>query len=289
MEIRLSYSAVSAYERCPLSYRYQYVAGLEVEPSPHLSFGRSLHAALQWLYARDVPVAPSLDELLSHLEACWDGEGFEDPEEELSFLRHARDVLSDYYRLNVRDFRLPVAVEQRFEIPMEGYLLTGVVDRVDRHPDGSYEIIDYKTNRRLPELARLRDDLQLPIYQMASRELWGISPSKLTFYYLLINQKYSTRPLDDAGLERVRNRLRQVAEGISSGRFPANPNRLCPWCSFRDVCPTRVPADDIPQGLRARRAALLRRKERLEALIAELEAELEDLGGCNGGGAREEP
>lgn len=277
MEIRLSYSAVSAYERCPLSYRYQYVDGLEVEPSPQLSFGRSLHAALQRLYARDVPVAPSLEEFLSYLEECWDREGFQDAEEELSYLRHARDVLSDYYRLNIHDFRLPVAVEQRFEIPMDGYLLTGVVDRVDRHLDGSYEIIDYKTNRRLPELARLRDDLQLPIYQMASRELWGISPSKLTFYYLLINQRYSTRPLDEEGLARVKRRLRLAAEGISHGDFPATPNRLCPWCSFRDVCPTRVSADDIKRALRARHAALLKRKERLEVLIAELEAEMEEL------------
>ncbi len=274
MEIRLSYTAVSAYERCPLSYRYQYVDGLELEPSPHLSFGRSLHAALQRLYSRDVPVAPTLDELLSYLDDCWDAEGFKDPEEEQAYRSHAREILRAYYRLNVGEFRLPVAVEQRFEVPMDGYLLTGVVDRVDRHPDGAYEIIDYKTNRRLPEIARLRDDLQLPIYQIASQELWGITPAKLTFYYLSMNQKFTTRPLGEESLSRVRERLRRAAEAIASGTFPPAPNRLCPWCSFRDICPASSLVSDASQALHARRQALLRRKERLDELIAELEAEL---------------
>lgn len=278
MEIRLSYTSVSAYERCPLSYRYQYVDGLEVEPSPHLSFGRSLHASLQRLYSRDVPVVPTLEDLLSYLDDCWDAEGFRDPAEERSYRQHAREVLRRYYHQNAGEFRLPVAVEHRFEVPMDGYLLTGVVDRVDRHPDGSYEIIDYKTNRRLPEIARLRDDLQLPIYQMASRELWGITPVKLTFYYLLMNQKYSTRPFGEEELSRVKERLRRAAEGIASRRFSPTPNRLCPWCSFRDICPAGPSSKDASQTLRARHAALLRRKKRLEDLIAELEAELGDGG-----------
>lgn len=277
MEIRLSYTAASIYEKCPLAYRYQYIEGLEVPPSPHLSFGRSLHAALEWFYGRDVPKPPSLEELLSYLETCWDGEGYADPEEESSFLSHARQVLESFYYRNRDNFRLPVAVERRFEIPMDGYLLTGVIDRVDRHPDGSYEVIDYKTNRRLPELSRLRDDLQLPIYQIASRELWGITPSKLTFYYLLMNQKFTTSPRDDNALERVKSRLSRIAEGISAGNFSPNPNPLCPWCSFQDICPTRTAADDLRSSLEERRRALLRRRENLDRMIAELEKELREL------------
>lgn len=274
----MSYTTVSAYEKCPLAYRYQYVEGLEVPPSPHLSFGRSLHAALEWLYGRDVPEPPSLEELLSYLEACWESIGYRSREEELSFLRHAREVLENFYCRNIPAFRLPVAVEQRFEIPMGGYLLTGVIDRVDRHPDGSYEVIDYKTNRRLPELNRLREDLQLPIYQMASRELWGITPSKLTFYYLLMNQKFTTRPCGEEDLRRVKERLLRVAEGIASGDFPPNPNPLCPWCSFADLCPTRSVSEDLREGLEARRQALLRRRENIDRMLGELEEELRKLG-----------
>lgn len=278
MEIRLSYTAVSTYERCPLAYRYQYVDGLEVPPSPYLSFGRSLHAALEWFYGRrDVPEPPSLEELLAQLEKCWESEGYADPEEESGFLAHAREVLESFYHRNRDTFRLPVALEQRFEIPMDGYLLTGVIDRVDRHPDGSYEIIDYKTNRRLPELRRLRSDLQLPIYQMACRELWGITPAKLSFYYLLMNQKFTTAPRDEEAMAEVRERLARVAKGIREGDFPPHPNPVCPWCPFTDVCPARVGSDGLKEELASRRRALLRRRRNLDRMIEELENQLREL------------
>ncbi|NPV59017.1 MAG: PD-(D/E)XK nuclease family protein [Actinobacteria bacterium] len=276
--MRLSYTAISSYERCPLAYRYRYVDGIEEEPSPHLSFGRSLHAALEWLYRRDVPVPPSLEELQEHLLSCWSREGFEDEEQEESFLEHAREVLTCYYHANVADFRLPVALEERFELNMGGYILSGVIDRVDRHPDGKYEIIDYKTNRRLPELSRLREDLQLPIYQLACGEVWGITPSKLTFYYLVPNQRFSTRPLDEEGLARVRERIDGVAELISHGEFEPTPNRLCDWCSYRDICPAFDRAEDAERSFRSRHRALLKRRERLDELISELEAEMSSLG-----------
>ncbi len=274
MGLRLSYSAVSSYENCPLSYRFQYVEHMEIEPSPYLSFGRSLHAALQWLYGRDIPVPPPLPDLLSYLEECWDSEGYSDPEEERSYLERARDAISRYYRENIAGFRLPLAVEHRFEMEMDGYTLAGVIDRIDRNTDGGYEIIDYKTNRKLPELSRLREDLQLPIYQIACHEVLGIDATKLTFHYLLVNRRYSTSPYDEQSLARVRERLRAVAEGVAAEEFSPTPNRLCPWCSYRDICPEMVPGKSKRDKFLSRRISLLRRKEALERMISELEEEM---------------
>ena len=276
--MRLSYSALSTYEKCPLSYRFQYVDGLEIEPTPYLSFGKSLHAALEWLYGRSTPEPPTLESLLSYLDECWLGEGYASTEEENSFLDNGRELLTSFYYKNVEEFRLPIAVEERFEMDKGGFILSGVIDRVDRNPDGSYEIIDYKTSRRLPELSRLRGDLQLPIYQMACREIWGITPSKLSFYYLVHNQRYSTRPYDEEGLARVMQRLETAADAISRQAFPATPSRLCPWCSFQDICPEKVSFPDLAGSLRSRHASMLRRRLKLEKAIAELEEEMASEG-----------
>lgn len=273
-DIRLSYSAVSSYERCPLSYRFQYLDKIEVEPTPYLSFGRSLHSALEWLYGRDVPVLPSLEELLQQLERCWEGDGYASPEEEASFMLRGKEVLSEFYRTNAEDFRPPVAVEHRFELDMDGYVLSGVIDRVDRHAGGGYEIIDYKTNRRLPDLGRLRQDLQLPIYQLACSETWGVSVSKLTFYYLMPNQRYTTKPYDREGLDMVKKRLDDVARLIGDGEFPARVNRLCPWCSFEDICPARTAGDGRSESYLSRHRSLLQRKRKLDKVIADLEEEM---------------
>ncbi|MEJ5186945.1 MAG: PD-(D/E)XK nuclease family protein [Candidatus Geothermincolales bacterium] len=275
---RLSYTALSAYERCPLSYRFQYVDGLAPEVTPHLVFGRAVHSALQWFYDRDVPVPPTLEELLSYLESCWSEEGFSSREESLLFLDHAREVISCFYRHNVDSYRLPVAVEHRFELDMGDILLTGVIDRVDRHEDGRYEVLDYKTNRRLPELSKLKGDLQLPIYQIACRQVFGINPSKLTFYFVVPNQRYSTRPMDEESLRVVMARLKEVGSRIAQGEFPARPGRLCPWCDYYDICPEGQREPSGEQPLLARYRALLRRKRALEKMIEELEEEMRDQG-----------
>jgi ATP-dependent helicase/DNAse subunit B len=47
MTLRLSYSSISTYEKCPFQYFLQYVERLEMPRSPALSFGSSLHGALE--------------------------------------------------------------------------------------------------------------------------------------------------------------------------------------------------------------------------------------------------
>jgi RecB family exonuclease len=234
--MRLSYSSISTYETCPAKYRFQYEERLPTAPSPALSFGDSLHRALHRFHARPVPVAPSLPELLEMLEDVWVSEGYADPAEEQTYREHARQVLAQYHRENAGEYRIPAALEFRFEIEVEGVTLSGVIDRMDRIPGGGYEIIDYKTNRRLPPRERIDRDLQLSIYHLAAREVWGIEPERLTLYYLLPNQRMSTaRTRED--LDELRRRIATVAERIDAGRFEPRQNPLCDWCEFQARCP----------------------------------------------------
>jgi RecB family exonuclease len=112
---------------------------------------------------------------------------------------------------------------------------------------------------------------------MACLENWGISPSKLTFYYLVVNKRYSTKPYDQERLAQVEERLSKVAVLIASGEFPPTPNRLCPWCSYQDICPERTPAKIQRENFTSRHQALLRRRDGLNNLIDEIENEMRDL------------
>lgn len=234
--MRLSYSSINTYETCPAKYRFQYEERLPTAPSPALAFGDSLHRALHRFHARPVPVAPSLPELLGMLDDVWVSEGYTDAVEEETYREHARQVLAQYHRENSPDYRIPAALEFRFEIEVEGVVLSGVIDRMDRIPGGGYEIIDYKTNRRLPPRERIDRDLQLSIYHLAAREVWGIEPERLTLYYLLPNQRMSTARTR-ADLDELRRRIATVAERIDAGRFEPRQNPLCDWCEFQARCP----------------------------------------------------
>ena len=234
--MRLSYSSINTYETCPAKYRFQYEERLPSAPSPALSFGDSLHQALYRFHSRPVPVAPPLEELLETLDAVWVADGYTNVSEEQTYLEHGRQALTQYHRDNAAAYRIPAAMEFRFQIDVEGVKVSGVIDRMDRIPGGGYEIVDYKTNRRLPPQQRIDEDLQLSVYYLAAREVWGIEPERLTLYYLLPGQRMTT-VRTEADADTLRRRIVTVAERIQAGKFEPRQNPLCDWCDFQARCP----------------------------------------------------
>lgn len=234
--MRLSYSSINTYETCPAKYRFQYEERLPSTPSPALSFGDSLHQALYRFHNRAVPVAPPLEELHEILDAVWVSEGFTNGSEERTYREHGHQVLAMYHRENAPSYRIPAAMEHRFQIEVEGVTVSGVIDRMDRIPGGGYEVIDYKTNRRLPPQAVIDRDLQLSVYHLAAKQVWGIEPERLTLYYLLPGQRMSTTRTA-ADIDELRRRIVTVAERIEAGKFEPKQNPLCDWCDFQHLCP----------------------------------------------------
>ncbi|HWC32783.1 MAG TPA: PD-(D/E)XK nuclease family protein, partial [Actinomycetota bacterium] len=236
MPTKLSYSSMNTYERCPLAYRLQYEERVPTKRSSFLAFGDSLHQALYRFHDRPVPVAPPVEHLLEILDDVWVSEGYGGEAEEHAYRQHAREVLRRYHEDNAASYRIPAALEFRFRIEVEGVPVNGVIDRLDRVPGGGYEIVDYKTNRRLPPKASIDRDLQLSLYALAAREVWGIEPERLTLYYLLPGQRMTTsRSADD--LDDLRGRIANVAERIDAGKFEPRENALCGHCEFQHLCP----------------------------------------------------
>jgi putative RecB family exonuclease len=234
--VRLSYSSINTYETCPAKFKFQYEDRLPSAPSAALAFGDSLHRALHLFHGRPVPVAPTVAELDEMLDAVWVRQGFSDESEERTYHDHGRQVLRQYHKENAAEYRIPAALEHRFTIEVEGVAISGVIDRMDRIPGGGYEIIDYKTNRRLPPQQRIDQDLQLSIYHLAAGEVWGIQPERLTLYYLLPGHRMSTvRTRRD--VDELRRRIGTVAARIASGRFEPRQNPLCDWCEYQHLCP----------------------------------------------------
>lgn len=298
--MKVSYSSISAYQKCPLSYRFQYVDCEPGAPSAALSFGSSLHEALRWFYDLPTPDPYSCERLVDYLDNCWISEGYSSPEEEARYFFQARSTLKLFYRNNISDFRLPAALEQRFRVDLGFCELSGQIDRLDKDPDGGFEIIDYKTNRRLPPANRLYEDLQLPIYHIAARKLWEVSAEKVTFYYLIMNHRHSMS-ISPERIDSALAEVRSVVSAIESEAFEARRNNLCPWCDYIGVCPewkgkpapakktrTSAPGLDIGEAVDELLTASdqvsskLARIEALKGIIASYIAErgLERVGGA---------
>ena len=77
--------------------------------------------------------------------------------------------------------RVPEAIEPPFALVLAGQVVRGRIDAVYREPDGSYLVVDWKTNRH-----ETADPLQLAVYRVAWAELRGVDPAdvKVGFYYV---------------------------------------------------------------------------------------------------------
>ena len=144
-------------------------------------------------------------ELLGLLDAGWRRGGFGDSDEEVQLRGKAEAALTRYRERIEGDPAEPMWFERAFAFRLGPHLLRGRVDRVDRLPDGGFELIDYKTGRP-KTAAQLKDDVQLSLYAVGAREAWQLEAAHQAYYYVLDDEKVPVRPR--RGRPRVDHRHR---------------------------------------------------------------------------------
>ncbi|WP_157041923.1 RecB family exonuclease [Nitriliruptor alkaliphilus] len=272
--VRLSFSRIETYANCPRKFRYAYVDKLPGRPGPHLSFGSSIHNALEAFYDRKLPACPSEEELLQFLYDGWEHSGFADlpRDEQVAFYRHAQEVLRRYHRRVADRYRLPVATEAWFELPI-GYEATvvGSIDRVDVDDDGRFHVIDYKTNRKVKDRARVAGSLQLSLYALACRHLYGALPATVSLDFVVAGVEVVAE-LDELDLDAARQAVLDTAAAVREDAYEPRPNRLCDWCDFRSLCP----AWETGGGFEALGPAVAELREKRRSVARDVQA-LRDL------------
>ena len=231
--LMLSASDIETYRICPLKYKFARVFRIPQEPTINQRFGILLHQVLERFHQSE---GGSLEHLMQLFEICWRRNGFGDSNDDLQFREKAVSALRTYWEDDRAQDARPAWVERSFSFRLGPHLLRGRVDRVDRHPDGSYELIDYKTGRaKTPD--DLRQDIQLSIYQMGAREAWKLETSAQSYYYVLDGEKVPVEHSEEE-LERVRGTVAEIGDGIMAHEFEPKPSpEICPFCDYRIVCP----------------------------------------------------
>jgi DNA helicase-2/ATP-dependent DNA helicase PcrA len=230
----LSASDIETYRTCPLKYKFARVFRIPSEPTLNQRFGILVHQVLE-RYHQAGP-ASSLDELRGLLEAGWRRGGFGSSEEERQLHAKAQVALERYVERVRSDDGEPVWFEKAFQFRLGAHTLRGRVDRVDRLPDGGYELIDYKTGQPKTPL-QLREDVQLALYAVGAREAWDVDASRQSYLYVLDDEKVPL-PTADVDREWITDTVREVADGILSQGFEPTPSySVCSACDYRIACP----------------------------------------------------
>jgi DNA helicase II / ATP-dependent DNA helicase PcrA len=231
--VLLSDSDIETCRTCPLKYKFARVFRIPQEPTLNQRFGIVVHQVLERYHAGNMR---SLDEMSELLETGWRRSGFGYSDEERQLHGKARAALERYWHRWREDPAEPIWFEKQFAFKLGPHLLRGRVDRVDRLPDGQYELIDYKTGRpKTP--AQLREDVQLSLYAVGARESWQLDAAQQAYYYVLDDEKV---PVERSAEDRdwITETVLTVAEGIQGQGFEPTPSwAACSMCDYRIACP----------------------------------------------------
>jgi RecB family exonuclease len=229
----LSASDIDTYRSCPLRYKFARVLKIPSAQTLHQRFGIAVHQVLERYHASEHTTVQQMMELF---EACWRRGGFGDSDKERELHGKARAALVLYHRHLEAHEAEPVWFERSFSFKLGPHHLRGRVDRVDRLPDGAYELIDYKTSRP-KTAAQLRDDVQLSLYAVGARESWEVQAERLSYYYVLDDLKVPV-PSAEMDPDWIATVVAEVGEAIMAQRFEPTPSPgACALCDYRIACP----------------------------------------------------
>lgn len=239
----LSASDIDTYRACPLRYKFARVLKIPSPQTLHQRFGIAVHQVLERYHATDrqsmgSPIGQhtTVGQMMELFETCWSRGGFGDSEQERELHAKARAALVLYHQHLEAHEAEPVWFERSFSFKLGPHHLRGRVDRVDKLPDGNYEMIDYKTGR--PRTAeQLRDDVQLSLYAVGARESWEVDAERLSYYYVLDDLKVPV-PSAEMDTDWITRVVEEVGEAIMDERFEPTPSpAACGLCDYRIACP----------------------------------------------------
>ncbi len=239
---KLSYSQLETFRTCPLKYQFRYLFKIPTPMPAVVNFGLSIHNTLRDFYALLQKNPEKWNEdLLPHLSHCyeknWIALGYENRSLQEDQKKRGFAMLSRFYREEQKEKRVPRFLEKAFSLNIGNVTFSGRIDRIDQLPDGTYEVIDYKTGSSTKNLEK---DLQLSLYALACRDALKIPVSKLSLYFLDGLEKASTTRTD-RNLDACREEILECTEDISRSDFSPTPGFHCSYCDYRLLCPVAAP------------------------------------------------
>ena len=246
---RLSPSKINAFRDCPQHFAFRYVERIDEPEDPYMLRGTLVHAVCERLFdlpaaARSLPVAVEL------LYRLWERMVDEDPElaglfedatAATTWIVSAERLLATWFRLESPP-DVPVAGTEVFvETAEDGGVLAGIIDRLDKLPDGTWAITDYKTGPAPGPLWERSAFFQLRFYAWVVQRSLGVEVSRLRLVHLAGNGEVLELAFDaeaDAGVGRQISGLSAaMRRAFATGEWRTNAGRRCDWCAFRPRCP----------------------------------------------------
>jgi len=290
--IELRQSTLKTWLNCALMYKFMHVDKLE--PAfryPGTIHGSALHLVLAWLHegqwkgdlralytkALNYYLYASPEE---HIPVRWK----RDMAKEIEALKvNAVEILENYRSKAYNQNALVLFSEIQFRVKILGYLFTGTIDQVRKNPDGSIELLDFKSSKMRPNRYAIPNDLQILLYLYSLKfgfllvdGIW-VKPNMLVnsagIYFLRAHEVYKRKVTgkeigDEKGtpfymtqksiqdLRNFRYELKaQLSAMVKPWYYPNTASGACSYCGYAEHCISRN--DHVPEKQASQAITLL--------------------------------
>jgi putative RecB family exonuclease len=156
------------------------------------------------------------------------------------FRAEAESLVENYFAIEDPNEVDPVGVELMLEARLGTMRLRGILDRLDRTPDGEYVVIDYKTGRAPSETFEHSKMIGVHIYALLCEEVLGRRPVQVKLLHLKEPTTIIAEPSEQA-IRGQRQKALAVWSAIERAchdeDFRPRTSALCRFCRFKDFCP----------------------------------------------------
>jgi len=246
--MRISHSAMETFKQCPYKYKLNQIDKIPEPKSEEAVFGSYLHYILQWFFENNYRKI-SLKDLISFFDKHWSEIKYFDKKSQKEktlnnfYYDEGVMIIKNFFRKNDHKDVTILGLETPFEISLndnnEVHIVSGIIDRIQKTEE-RYEIMDYKTGKRLPSQSKVDQNNQLSIYALAFLDKWpniNIKDLDLSLYFLKFGEIIKTKRTLES-LEETKSKILKTIKDIQKEKvFCPKPNALCDWCGYKNICP----------------------------------------------------
>jgi DNA helicase-2/ATP-dependent DNA helicase PcrA len=234
-----SFTQLATFEKCPMQYKFAHILRVPTRGKAFFSYGKTMHNALYEFLFELGAKKGSYKQLADIYKKNWIDEWYDGKSEKETYFQQGLDSLKNFWadfsvrRPKIYTINGAPALEQDFNLKIDGHSITGKIDRIDES-DSGVEIIDYKTGTAKERL-KPEDKMQLMMYQIAAKEVFDLDSKKLTYFYLNNSSRLSFSP-DGNDIVSHREKIAGIIKEITKSDFRAKPGWQCEWCEFKSIC-----------------------------------------------------
>ena len=241
-------SSINTYLKCPRLYLYDYILGLQAKDGnpDSMNYGRAVHKACEYAInsALENGKYPSKENFIQKFkDTLQDMPMSSLQQREIYVIRGDKALDKFYVHLCAAPVSMLYSAEEVIELNIDGVKFKGIIDRIDKNPDGTYTIYDYKTggakNEKIICPGGEHEDYynQIGLYKYYYEKYTGKKVKETIFIYPEEPEDNFTLNLVEEDCEAIRQKFQKAVAEIKSYQFePSYDKQACKYCPYSDFC-----------------------------------------------------